>query len=1161
MQQYFSELERKTHILYDIVREARVKGLDPSSVVEIPLATNLAEKVAGLVSVKYPQILNSGIEKRIRKLEKEYGSLDFGIAVKIAEEVVFEKFCKFRDQLEAIDAAIRIGIAYLTLGVVSSPLEGFTHLVLKKTLDGKDYFAVYYSGPIRSAGGTAAALSVMLIDYLRQKFGYSKYDVTEQEIKRAITEIYDYHERITNLQYLPSEKEIEFLMKNLPIQITGDPSEEKEVSNYMDLPRIETNRLRNGFCLVIAEAVSQKAPKLLKALNKLKKEGFKIEDWDWLEKFVELQKTKAEEKRKVATGTYMQDIVAGRPILSHPSRSGGFRVRYGRTRTSGYSAVAISPLTMKILDGFIGIGTQLKLEKPTKGAAVVSCSSIEGPIVKLKDESVIQLKNQNLEKAHEIAKNAKEILYLGDILISYGDFFNRNSLLVSPAFTEEYWLEILKKKVHDKQKLNLNPYEVSLDEAISFSENFKIPLHPSFIFFWSQISFSQFYSLLSWLKKARLEQKLILPYSKTQIPEHAEGKRALELLGIEHIVTTEDVVLDEQDSRALLLNLGINLEIRKENSELIIDLLKKIELKERGEGNDVLKFINQLSDYEIKDKAGTFIGARMGRPEKAKLRKLTGSPNVLFPVGEEGGRLRSVNEAALATQHTVKADFPLYWCDSCKTETIYYQCETCNNKTKKLYYCSVCEKKFFEPSCPTHGKIPSFMTKRLNIAHFLEKAIEKIKIQKQELPPLIKGVRGTTSADHIPEHLAKGILRAMFGLTVNKDGTIRYDCTELPITHFKPKEIGTSIEKLKELGYTRDIHNKSLENVDQILEIKPHDVILPSPKDSLDETADAVLLNIANFIDNLLVRFYDLKPFFNINSRQDLVGHLLLCMAPHNCAGVVGRIIGFSKIQALIASPYMHAAMRRDCDGDEAAIMLLLDALLNFSRSFLPAHRGGSQDAPLILNARIHPGEVDDMLFDIETVKEFPYDFFSAAERHQLPSSIKIEKIKDRLENENSAFTNLNYTFETDDINEGITCSVYKRLATMGEKVQHQMSLCEKIRAVDESDVARLIIERHLIRDIRGNLRKFSMQQFRCVKCNKKYRRPPLAGVCDNCGGHIIFTIAEGTITKYLEPAIQLSQKYNVPAYIRQSLELTKKYIESIFGKELEKQQAIQQWF
>ena len=36
------------------------------------------------------------------------------------------KFCKFENQLEAIDAGIRVGFAYTTLGVVSSPIEGYT---------------------------------------------------------------------------------------------------------------------------------------------------------------------------------------------------------------------------------------------------------------------------------------------------------------------------------------------------------------------------------------------------------------------------------------------------------------------------------------------------------------------------------------------------------------------------------------------------------------------------------------------------------------------------------------------------------------------------------------------------------------------------------------------------------------------------------------------------------------------------------------------------------------------------------------------------------------------------------------------------------------------------------------------------------------------------
>jgi DNA polymerase II large subunit len=401
----------------------------------------------------------------------------------------------------------------------------------------------------------------------------------------------------------------------------------------------------------------------------------------------------------------------------------------------------------------------------------------------------------------------------------------------------------------------------------------------------------------------------------------------------------------------------------------------------------------------------------------------------------------------------------------------------------------------------------------------------------------------------------------MFKVNVNKDGTVRYDATEAPLLYFKPKEIFTDIDTLKNLGYTHDYKGKLLEDNEQILEIKPQDILLPSCPDTLDENADDVFVNIAKFIDNLLVRFYGLKPFYNVKEREDLIGHLVACMAPHNCAAVIGRIIGFSKTQTLLASPYMHAAMRRDCDGDEATIMLLLDTLLNFSRQYLPGHRGGTQDAPLILNARIRPGEVDDMIFDMEKTFELPLELYRAASEGRHSSHIKIPRIKDFLDQEFEPFKDLGFTHDTDDFNQGVTCSAYKKLTTMQEKVQKEMELCEKIRAVDEEDVARLIIERHLIRDIKGNLRKFSMQQFRCVSCNEKFRRPPLQGNCTRCGGKIIFTINQGGIIKYLEPAMALAEKYNIPKYTKESLELTKLYIESIFGKEKEKQETMGKWF
>jgi DNA polymerase II large subunit len=70
-----------------------------------------------------------------------------------------------------------------------------------------------------------------------------------------------------------------------------------------------------------------------------------------------------------------------------------------------------------------------------------------------------------------------------------------------------------------------------------------------------------------------------------------------------------------------------------------------------------------------------------------------------------------------------------------------------------------------------------------------------------------------------------------------------------------------------------------------------------------------------------------------------------------------------------------------------------------------------------------------------------------------------------------------------------------------------------------------------------------------------------LAGVCTKCGGKIIFTTHEGGIKKYLELALELAKKYHLSTYIKQSLELTKRQIDSIFGKEPETQENLGRWF
>ncbi|MCX6749488.1 MAG: DNA polymerase II large subunit [Candidatus Pacearchaeota archaeon] len=1049
-----------------------------------------------------------------------------------------------------MEAGIRIGFAYITLGVVSSPIEGFTGLRLEKTKDGKDYFAANFSGPIRSAGTTASCMVLILIDYLREMFGYAKYDPNEEEILRYVTENKDYHERVTNLQYMPTDEEIKYLAENLPIQIDGDPTEKLEVSNHKNLARVKTNHIRGGMCLIFSEGLSQKAAKGFRLLTRMKRQGLEANGFNFLEGYIKLH-LKRDLGKTESSPTYIQDLVAGRPVFGHPGKSGGFRFRYGRGRTSGFSAFSLHPATMAITDNFIAIGTQLKIEKPTKGGIATTCDSIEGPIVKLFNGSVKKIKTK--EEAKKLYPDVEEIIYLGDILFPFSDVANRNFNLLKPGYVEEIWGLELREKNPELEK-NTDARNINFEKAIETSRQEKISLHPQHIFYWTEISKEEFYGLLDWLKSAKTGKKIILPYTKADQEKYALGKRALELLGLEHEVSIEYVIINFENSKALFANLGIDFNVLNEEA-----LLKDaVDVEKYHKEGSVLEILNSISEFNIRDKAGDFIGSRMGRPEKAKLRKLTGSPNVLFPVGNEGGRLRSF-QAAL-DNGAVTGMFPIFYCEECKRETIYRTCETCGKHCIKMFYCRECGISSAD-RCKEHLKSMPYSSKSVDINFYFEKAKEKLGLSNGEIPPLIKGVRGTSSEDHVVENLSKGILRAMFDLQVNKDGTIRFDATEMPLVSFKPKEIGVSVEKLKAIGYDKDIHGEELSNDNQILELMPHDIILPSSPESPDGRADDIFMRICHFVDDMLVKFYRMEPIYNVRKREDLVGKLGVCIAPHNCAGVVCRIIGFSNTLGMFASPFMHAAIRRDCDGDEAAIMLLGDVLLNFSREFLPQHRGGTQDSPLVLNAKIDAGEVDDQILDFELVNEYPLELYRLAEERKHSSEISVRDVRRVLKEGGNPFVDLGFTHDTDNFNEGVACSNYKLLETMQDKVKHQMELVEKIRAANTSETARLMIERHFLKDMRGNLRKFAMQELRCVACNEIMRRPPLAGVCTRCGGKIIFTTNEGGIKKYLELALELARKYHLSTYIKQSLELTKRQIDSIFGKEPETQENLGRWF
>ena len=134
IQKYFKKLDGEVSKAYLVANKARAKGFDPADQVEIPIAKNMAERVEGLISVAAPQLAGSGISERIIELEGEYGTQHPIIAFLLAVEVAKQKFCKFADEKEAMEVGLRVGLAYITNGVVASPLEGFVRLEFPLTV-------------------------------------------------------------------------------------------------------------------------------------------------------------------------------------------------------------------------------------------------------------------------------------------------------------------------------------------------------------------------------------------------------------------------------------------------------------------------------------------------------------------------------------------------------------------------------------------------------------------------------------------------------------------------------------------------------------------------------------------------------------------------------------------------------------------------------------------------------------------------------------------------------------------------------------------------------------------------------------------------------------------------------------------------------------------
>lgn len=130
------------------------------------------------------------------------------------------------------------------------------------------------------------------------------------------------------------------------------------------------------------------------------------------------------------------------------------------------------------------------------------------------------------------------------------------------------------------------------------------------------------------------------------------------------------------------------------------------------------------------------------------------------------------------------------------------------------------------------------------------------------------------------------------------------------------------------------------------------------------------------------------------------------------------------------------------------------------------------------------------------------------------------------------------------------------------DKMTAQMELARKTRAVDEADVGAKVIGTHFLPDLMGNLKAFSKQKVRCVQCNAKYRRMPLAGRCIKCGNpKITLTVHEGSVRKYLNISKEVAEKYNIDSYTKQRIMLLEQAVESLFNNDKVRKAKLDDFF
>ena len=249
---YYHSFVNYTNQVHKVATDAKSTHFDTSGIVEPKIAFDLADRVAKMHDIDIADTLRSMLKETNKEIS----------ALQMASLIVKGEFLPADVSLEErLDVAVRVGLAIVTEGVTIAPLQGISSVDIKENRDGTKYLSVSIAGPMRSAGGTESAVTMLIADHARTIAGLDKYIANsfDDETGRFVEELRLYERDAGNFQYNVTDEDITHVISHLPVELAGVDTDPYEVVNHRNMHRIKTDRVRGGALRVLNDGLIRRA--------------------------------------------------------------------------------------------------------------------------------------------------------------------------------------------------------------------------------------------------------------------------------------------------------------------------------------------------------------------------------------------------------------------------------------------------------------------------------------------------------------------------------------------------------------------------------------------------------------------------------------------------------------------------------------------------------------------------------------------------------------------------------------------------------------------------------------------------------------------------------------------------------------------------------------